>query len=94
MDPGGWIKLKTICTHLTAARSVSGQSGAACQVSKEAVSENFRERPWTFFAAVLQYLLSAYDQLWQQLAGRPNAQMLEELQVVLVDATSLRVALQ
>jgi Transposase DDE domain len=92
--PGGVVKLKTICTYLTSARSVSGQSGAACQVSKEAVSENFRQRPWTFFEAALNYLLSAYDQLWQQLAGRPNAQMLAELQVVLVDATSLRVALQ
>jgi Transposase DDE domain len=58
------------------------------------VSENFRERPWTFFAAVLQYLLTAYHQLWQQLAGRPNLQVVEQLRVVLVDTTSMKVALK
>jgi hypothetical protein len=92
--PGGPSSLQSVCSYVKAAYLVSGQSEPASQLSKEAVSENFRERPWAFFEAVLGYLLSAYGQLWQQLAGRPSFQLLEQLRVLLVDATSMRVALK
>jgi hypothetical protein len=92
--PDGPDSLKKVCTYVSVARSVCGQSESSSQLSKEAVSENFRERPWVFFEAVLDYLLSAYGQLWQQLAGRPNFQLVEDLRVLLVDATSMAVALK
>jgi hypothetical protein len=92
--PGGAASLQRVCTYMSAAAWTAGQRGPATHVSKEAVSENFRERPWTYFAAVLQYLLSAYGHLWQQLAGRPNLALVEQLQVLLVDATSMKVAMK
>lgn len=92
--PGGAATLKGVCTYLSAANWVAGWWGPTTQVSKEAVSENFRERPWVFFAAVLEDLLRAYEQLWQQLAGRPNLELVEQLRVVLVDATIMKVALK
>jgi Transposase DDE domain len=92
--PGGPVSLKSVCNYVKAATLVSGQSEPSGQLSKEAVSENFRERPWTFFEAVLHYLLSAYGQLWQQLAGQPNVQFIKDMLVLLVDATSMRVALK
>lgn len=92
--PGGAASLQRVCTYLSAAAWTAGQRGPTSHISKEAVSENFRERPWTYFAAVLQYLLSAYGQLWQQLAGRPNLALVEQLRVLLVDATSMKVAMK
>jgi DDE family transposase len=92
--PGGAATLQAVSTYLSAASWVAGLNGPHIPVSKEALSENFRERPWTFFAAVLQYLLTAYHHLWQQLADRPNLQVIDHLRVMLVDTTSMKVALK
>jgi len=92
--PGGAASLQGLCTYLSAAAWVAGRRGPTTHVSKEAVSENFRERPWTYFATVLEYLLRAYGQMWQQLAGRPNLALVEQLRVLLVDATSMKVAMK
>jgi hypothetical protein len=37
-------------------------------------------------------LLTTYAELWQRLAGQPNALVVEQLQVWLIDATVMRVA--
>jgi putative transposase len=92
--PGGSATLHQVITFTLAAQLVAGVSYARGRLSKEAVSENFRERPWQFFAAVLTYLLNTYAQVWQQLAGQPNPLVVEQLQVWLVDASVMRVALR
>lgn len=90
--PGGPISLSKIISYALVANLLAGVSLAQATLSKEAVSENLRERPWRFFQAVLQYLLSAHAALWDELAGRPNLQMVQSLQVLLIDATVMRVA--
>ncbi len=92
--PGGPVILHQVITYALAAHLVAGLSAVCGSLSKEAVSENFRERPWQFFAAVLNDLLATYAHLWQQLAGQPNPLVVEQLQVWLVDATVMRVAMR
>jgi hypothetical protein len=43
---------------------------------------------------VLTYLLTAYAALWSQLAGQPNLVVVQDLQILLIDATVMRVARQ
>jgi putative transposase len=90
--PGGPITLHQVLTYVVVASLMSGLGTAPVTLSKEAVSENFRERPWPFFAAVLQYLLTSYATLWSTLAGQPNLVVVQDLRVLLIDATVMRVA--
>lgn len=90
--PGGPITLHKVITYALVASLMSALGAAQGALSKEAVSENFRERPWQFFAAVFQYLLTAYATLWSGLAGQPNLCVVQDLQVLLIDATVMRVA--
>ena len=92
--PGGFATLHQVITFALAAQWMAGVSTARATLSKEAVSENLRERPWQFFADVLQYLLTAYAELWRQLAGQPQPLVVEQLQVWLIDASIMRVALR
>jgi len=92
--PGGPITLHKVITYGLVASLMSGLGAAQVALSKEAVSENFRERPWQFFAAVFEYLLSAYATLWGGLAGQPNLLVVKDVQVLLIDATVMRVAQQ
>jgi hypothetical protein len=92
--PGGPVTLHKVLTYALVVQWVAGVGGAQATLSKEALSENFRERPWQFFAAVLTYLLATYAALWQQLAGCPAVLGVRDLQVLLVDATVMRVAQQ
>lgn len=90
--PGGTISLQGVLTYFLVAHLMAGLGGVAASLSKEAVSENFRERPWQFFEAVLLYLLRRYTDWWQQLAGQPQGLVVEQMQVLLIDATIMRVA--
>lgn len=92
--PGGPITLHGVLTYALVAGLLSGLGAAQVVLSKQAVSENFRERPWAFFAAVLTYLLTTYAALWRQLAGQPNLVVVQDLQILLIDATVMRVARQ
>lgn len=92
--PGGPITLHKVLTYALVAGAMAGVGALQAVRSKEAVSENFRERPWQFFEAVLQYLLAAYAVLWSQLAGQPNLEVVRQLHVLLIDATVMRVAHQ
>lgn len=92
--PGGPITLHKVITYALVASLMGGLGATQVALSKEAVSENFRERPWQFFAAVLEYLLTAYAALWSGLAGQPNLLVVKDLQVLLIDATVMRVAQQ
>ena len=90
--PGGPITLHKVLTYALVAGAMAGVGALQAVRSKEAISENFRERPGQFFEAVLQYLLTAYAALWSQLAGQPNLEVVRQLHVLLVDATVMRVA--
>lgn len=92
--PGGPLVLHQLITYVLVAQLIAGASAASRSLSKEAISENFRERPWQFFEAVLNYLLVTYAQQWQQLAGQPNPLVVEQLQVWLVDTSIMQVALR
>jgi hypothetical protein len=94
LGPGGPVTLHQVITFTLVAHLVAGLSHACGSLSKEAVSENFRERPWQFFEAVLTYLLATYAHLWHHLAGQPNPLVVEQLQVWLVDASVMRVAMR
>lgn len=90
--PGGPITLHKVLTYALVACLMAGLEAHRRSLSKEALSENFRERPWQFFEAVLQYLLATYAVLWSSLAGQPNLVVVQQLHVLLVDATVMRVA--
>lgn len=92
LGPGGPITLHQMITHTLVTLWGLGQTGLESRLSKEALSENFRERPWQFFEAVLRYLLETYALLWQQQANARPAQIVEHLHVLLMDATIMRVA--
>jgi hypothetical protein len=92
--PGGPITLHRVLTYTLVAGLLSGLGATQVVLSKQALSENFRERPWAFFAAVLTYLLTTYAALWSQLAGQPNLIVVQDLQILLIDATVMRVARQ
>jgi hypothetical protein len=90
--PGGPITLHKVLTYVLVACLMAGIETQRRSLSKEALSENFRERPWQFFEAVLQYLLATYAVLWSGLAGQPNLVVVQQLHVLLIDATVMRVA--
>jgi DDE family transposase len=90
--PGGPATLHHLLSYVVSAMVLAGFSLTTATLSKEALSENLRERPWQFFEAVLRYLLQTYVALWQQLADLPNARVVEQLQVLLIDTTSMKVA--
>ena len=92
--PGGPITLHRVLTYALVASLISGLGAAQVALSKQAISENFRERPWAFFATVLTYLVTTYAALWSQLAGQPNLVVVQNLQILLIDATVMRVARQ
>jgi hypothetical protein len=95
VGPGGPLSLQKVLTYLVVAQGVAGVGMLQATLSKEAASENFRERPWQFFAAVLAYLVSVHSQVWgQYVGGVPLLAPVRTLQVLLVDATVMRVARQ
>ena len=91
--PGGTTNLHQLASHLVSAGLLAGLHLSAGSLSKEALSENFRERPWQYFEAVLAHLLQAYAHWWQQLAGLPQRLVVEQLHVLLIDSTSMQVAM-
>ncbi len=94
LGPSGFVTRHQRITFARVAQLMAGRRAAHAGLSKEAVSENWRERPWQFFATVLAYLLTTYAHVWQQLAGQPNALVVEPLQIWLIDASVMRVALR
>ncbi|HLF25691.1 MAG TPA: hypothetical protein VJG32_05100 [Anaerolineae bacterium] len=72
VGPGGPLSLHKVLTYVLVAGVMSGLGVAQVALSKEALSENFRERPWPFFEAVWQYLLMTYAARWSNRVGQPN----------------------
>jgi hypothetical protein len=59
-------------------------------LSRQALSENLKLRPWQFFEAVLNHLLAAYAVLVGTSAPTLDVEMIQHL--MLVDSSTLRVA--
>lgn len=84
----GPVWLSTIATQVGVAALMAGLEGR--HVSRQAVSENLRCRPWGFFAAVLKYLLAG--QAVSVAGPAAGLEVIRQLDVLLVDTTVLRLA--
>lgn len=85
VGPGGELSLKAIGNKLHLARLAAGVEEKQASISKEALSEHFRECSWKIFKAV-------FDELWLRI-GQGKQILIEEMRVMLVDATAIQVAL-
>jgi putative transposase len=83
--PGNEMKLKAIGDLFSIARLQAGETKEKAGISKEALSEQLSDRPWTFFRAV-------FDEIWFRMVHREEI-LLEEMRVFLVDATAVQVAM-
>lgn len=61
LGPGGSISLIGMVSLCVTACVMIGLPTSKAVQSKEAISENFRERPWQYFEAVLNYLLQVHS---------------------------------
>jgi len=90
MGPGGPLSLSSLVSFLVVAYVMAGLSVAAATLSRQALSENLKLRPWQFFEAVLNHLLVTYASLVGAATPTLDLELIQHL--TLVDATVLRVA--
>ena len=90
VGPGGPVSLSGMVSLLVVAGTMAGVSLAQVALSRQAVSENLKLRPWQFFEAVLNHLLAAYAALVGASAPTLDLEMIRHL--MLVDSSTLRVA--
>jgi len=90
MGPGGPLSLSSLVSFLVVAYVMAGLSVAAATLSRQALSENLKLRPWQFFEAVLNHLLVIYASLVGAATPTLDLELIQHL--TLVDATVLRVA--
>jgi hypothetical protein len=90
MGPGGPLSLSSLVSFLVVAYAMAGLSVATATLSRQALSENLKLRPWQFFAAVLQHLLVTYASLVGAAPLTLDLALIQHL--ILVDASVLRVA--
>jgi hypothetical protein len=90
MGPGGPLSLSSMVSFLVVAYAMAGLSVAVATLSRQALSENLKLRPWPFFEAVLNHLLAAYASLVGAATPTLDLELIQHL--TLVDASVLRVA--
>ena len=90
VGPGGPVSLSGMVSLLVVAGTMAGVSLAQVVLSRQALSENLKLRPWQFFEAVLNHLLAAYAALVGASAPTLDLEMIRHL--MLVDSSTLRVA--
>ena len=90
MGPGGPLSLSSMVSFLVVAYAMAGLSVATATLSRQALSENLKLRPWPFFEAVLNHLLAAYASLVGATTPTLDLELIQHL--TLVDASVLRVA--
>lgn len=88
--PGGPVNLSQMTNHLLVAGTLAGTSITAVELSRQAVSENLKSRPWQFFEKVLIHLLTAYTALAGTQTPALDLEMIQSLR--LIDSSTLRVA--
>ncbi len=92
LGPGGPMSLIGMVSLCVAACVMIDLPTSKAVKSKEAISENFRERPWQYFEVVLNYLLQAHSLLFIQEKGIKCLKVVQRVR--LVDSTVMRVSLK
>lgn len=92
LGPGGPVTLLGMVSLAVAACVMVGSPATKAVKSKQAVSENLRRRPWQYFEAVLNYLLSSHALLFVQEAGLACLNVVDRVR--LVDSTVMRVSMK
>jgi ABC-type multidrug transport system fused ATPase/permease subunit len=90
VGPGGPVSLSGMVSFLIVAYALAGLSVIQATLSRQALSENLKLRPWQFFEAVLNHLLAAYAALVGTSAPTLDLEVIRHL--MLVDSSTLRVA--
>jgi hypothetical protein len=90
VGPGGPISLSGMVSFLVVAYAMAGMCVVQATLSRQALSENLKLRPWQFFEAVLNHLLATYALLVGASAPTLDLEMIRHL--MLVDTSTLRVA--
>ena len=90
VGPSGPVSLSGMVSFLVVAYALAGLSVTQATLSRQALSENLKLRPWQFFEAVLNHLLAAYAVLVGTSAPALDLEMIQHL--MLVDSSTLRVA--
>jgi len=90
VGPGGPVNLSQMTSHLLVAGTLAGVSIAEASLSRQAVSENLKLRPWQFFEGVLDHLLTVYAALAGTHAPALDLELIQSLR--LIDSSTLRVA--
>ena len=90
VGPGGPVSLSGMVSLVVVAGTMAGVALAQVTLSRQALSDNLKSRPWQFFEAVLNHLLAAYAALVGASAPTLDLEMIRHL--MLVDSSTLRVA--
>jgi len=92
LSQNGPVWLSSVASEVSVACMLAGWEMRGRGLSKQAISDNMTSRPWGFFAAVFKYLWGCYALQ----AGGPlvGLETVRQLDVLLVDASILRVARQ
>lgn len=92
LGPGEPVGLMVMVSLAVAACVMVGLPATKAVKSKQALSENFKERPWQYFEAVLDYLLSSHALLFVPEAGLVCLKVVDRVR--LVDSTVMRVSMK
>jgi len=92
LGPGGPVTLIGMVSLAVAACVMDGLPVTKAVRSKQAVSENLKCRPWQYFEAVLNYLLSSHVLLFAQGVGLTCLEVVDRVR--LVDSTVMRVSMK
>lgn len=90
VGPGGPVNLRQMVSHILVVCTLAGVSISKARLSRQALSENLKLRPWQFFAVVLEHLLSVYAALARLNAPVLDLELIQYLR--LIDSSTLRVA--
>ena len=87
--PGGPLSLSAMVSLVVVAHGMAGLCALQANLSRQALSENLKLRPWQFFEAVLNHLLAVYAALVGSSTPTLDLELIRRL--LLVDATVMRV---
>lgn len=90
VGPGGPVNLSQMASHLLVVGTLAGISLTEVTLSRQALSENLKLRPWQFFEGVLDHLLTIFTTLAGTNAPALDLELIQYLR--LIDSSTLRVA--
>ncbi len=90
VGPGGPVNLSQIASHLLVVGTLAGVSLTEVTLSRQALSENLKLRPWQFFEGVLDHLLTIFVALAGTKTPAFDRELVQSLR--LIDSSTLRIA--